>query len=338
MALTRGRKYIISQGSNPFSYGQQLKLWLLEGIEALVASLGGGGGSSGGSSGDSSGDSSGAGGTGGGSGCKLDDGDDDIDECPGEGSGMVGTALRKRFEGEWYAGLVSEYKRGEEAGEAALYLVEYEDGDREDLEYHEIQAVWRAMRRKQRQETGRKRSRSKAKSERESKSKSSTDTTKRGGGSINRTLHSLTMLGNDLGAEAAALLLPVLRQSHAAGGIAAASAPPASSYLPAPAAAVRWRQQQQQQQQQQEQQQQRQSYGSLCEFSRIPVQMLLQDRLVRFGMSGFGLDVGEVCIIADLIRSSTALVHVDLSNNSSMMREFVSNEDRYRASSPCSCG
>lgn len=68
----------------------------------------------------------------------------DPPKCPPPGENLVGAKFRRRFEGKWYKGEVKEYKKGEEGkeDEPDLYLVEYEDGDKEDLEYAEFQEVW----------------------------------------------------------------------------------------------------------------------------------------------------------------------------------------------------
>ncbi|KAK4777098.1 hypothetical protein SAY86_005786 [Trapa natans] len=55
---------------------------------------------------------------------------------PGLGGWMEGRGVQKLFEGQLYTGTIAEFDK-----EAGWYRVVYEDGDFEDLEWHELQEV-----------------------------------------------------------------------------------------------------------------------------------------------------------------------------------------------------
>jgi len=58
----------------------------------------------------------------------------------GYGEWLLGRAVRKPFGGTYYSGTVTEYDR-----ETGWYRVVYDDGDFEDLEWHELQGVLRPL-------------------------------------------------------------------------------------------------------------------------------------------------------------------------------------------------
>ena len=53
-----------------------------------------------------------------------------------EGEIMIGKRVCRQFEGEWFVGEISRYDADED-----LYFVVYDDGDREELEYHELRVT-----------------------------------------------------------------------------------------------------------------------------------------------------------------------------------------------------